>query len=106
MLFIQGEVGKMAAFFRNPDMPEMGYRNSTIAFILTGSGFQPGGATSVTFFNTTSGTTLDTQLKVVYPTQISGRVDIPEGTETGSWNINVTTADGGTATLINKFSVL
>ena len=75
--------------------PPAGYRNTTVAFILTGANFQPGGRTQVFFTNITGGIILETELKVVYPTQISGRVEIPAGTETGSWNVNVTTIDGG-----------
>jgi hypothetical protein len=98
-----GKVSKTAAFtirnvtkpFITTFTPSTGYRDTTIAFILYGSGFQPGGRSSVTFFNTTSKTVLETRLKVVYPTQISGQVNIPADAGTGTWDVNVTTTDGG-----------
>ena len=82
-----------------------GYRNTTAAFTILGSNFQPGtGNTTVEFRNQTSALIL-TNLTNVTTSRIDGTIAIPAYTNTGSWNIRVITADGGEVTKMNAFSI-
>jgi uncharacterized delta-60 repeat protein len=85
--------------------PSIGYQNTIVSFIITGNYFEPGGLTTVNL--TKSGQTdIPTTLTSVYTSSITGTVYIPIGSTTGSWNVNVTTLDGGTATKSNAVSIL
>jgi parallel beta-helix repeat protein len=83
-----------------------GYRNSTVAFTIMGSNFEPGlGNTTVEFRNQSTGV-IPTALTNVTITRIDGTLAIPLNATTGSWNIRVITADGGENIKFNAFSVV
>jgi GH18 family chitinase/PKD repeat protein len=85
--------------------PSTAYQNTTVSFILTGNYFEPGGLTTVNL--TKPGQPdIPTTLTSVYSSSITGTVAIPGGNTTGSWNVNVTTLDGGTGTKSNAISIL
>ncbi len=82
-----------------------GYRNSTVAFTITGSNFEPGpGNTTVEFRNQSTGL-IPTTLTSVTTNRIDGMLTIPADASTGSWNVRVMTADGGENTLVGRFSI-
>jgi C1A family cysteine protease len=85
--------------------PASGYRNSTVYFNLTGTNFQTGGRTGVTLSRAGAPAELGTTLYSVAPTLISGGIDIPSTAAVGTWNINITTFDGGTTTSPNVFTI-
>ena len=85
--------------------PSTAYQNMNVSFVITGNYFEPGGITTVNL--TKPGQTdIPTTLTSVYPSSITGTVAIPAGNTTGSWNVNVTTLDGGTWTKSNAISIL
>jgi PKD repeat protein len=82
-----------------------GFRNSTTAFTIIGSNFEPGtGNTTVEFRNQSTGM-IATTLTNITATRIDGTVVIPENATAGSWNIRVVTVDGGENTKLNAFSI-
>jgi hypothetical protein len=86
------------------------YRNTTINYTITGTGFQPE-KTTVLFRNKTgqnlNATPVNSGVKMVTPTTISGTILIPNNAPTGTpYNITVTTIDGGTGTKESAFSVI
>jgi hypothetical protein len=85
--------------------PKSGYLNETTDFILTGSNFQTNGRTFVNLSRTMVTGELNTTLYSVTPTQITGSIMIPPGTLPGTWNVNVTTLDGGAYSGPNLFTV-
>ncbi len=83
------------------------YRNATINYTITGQHFQPG-KTEVRFqsrngpdLNATSGSGVTS----VTPTQITGMVVIPYDAPATSYNITVTTPDGGKGIKESAFSI-
>jgi PKD repeat protein len=85
--------------------PSAAYRGTTVSFIVNGSYFEPGGLTIVNL--TKPGQTdIPTNLTSVYSTQIAGNFTIPAASSTGSWNVNVSTLDGGFVTKASALSVL
>ncbi len=94
--------------------PASGYRNTTVAFTLTGTNFEPG-ATTVTFLNQSANqsvagqppavTEMNPILFSVTSTQIVGNVSIPYNATLNLWKINVATVDGGTTSRPGAFTV-
>ena len=100
-----GVGGKAAAFtvgsFPAPAItaisPTTGYPNSTVAFTIRGTNFQPG-KTAIKLSHPVYGE-VDTTTYSLTSTQIIGGVQIPADATVGAWKMNVTTADGGRATV-------
>ena len=89
--------------------PVSGYRNTTVAFTLPGTNFEPVG-TNVTFLSQTTGApgSVNVMIPAIFsitPTQIIGSVTIPYTATLNSWKINVTTVDGGTTSKASAFTV-
>ncbi|MDP3564229.1 MAG: PKD domain-containing protein, partial [Methanoregula sp.] len=90
--------------------PVSGYKNTTVAFTLSGTNFQDG-ATTVKFLNQSKNSSLDPFVQMnptifsITPTQIVGSVDIPYNASLNLWKINVTTADSGEVTKAGLFTV-
>jgi hypothetical protein len=85
--------------------PSTEYQNTMVSFVISGTNFEPGGLTTVNL--TKSGqSNIQTTLTSVYSSSITGTVAIPAGNTIGSWNVNVTTLDGGTGTKSNVISIL
>jgi hypothetical protein len=76
--------------------PATGYPNSTVAYTVKGSNFQPG-LTTVNLSHPAFGE-LPTTIYAVSATQIVGGISFPANAPIGAWKINVTTADGGKVT--------
>jgi hypothetical protein len=97
--------GKAAAFTvtNNPKptitaiTPPSGYPNTTVAFTITGTNFEPD-RTTIKLSHPVYGE-MDTTTYSVTPTQIIGGVWIPGNATLGAWKMNVTTLDGGRATV-------
>ncbi|MDD4136551.1 MAG: hypothetical protein PHT99_01475, partial [Methanoregula sp.] len=85
--------------------PAMGYRGTTVSYIVDGKYFQPGGRTSVNL-SQPGAPEIQTTLSSVYSSRIYGTVTIPEDAATGSWKVNVTTIDGGEGKSFNAIKVL
>jgi hypothetical protein len=85
--------------------PASGFKNSAVAFTLTGKDFQLGYGTTVQLVDITSGTQLPITLLSVTPTKILGRVNVPAGASAGSYSLIVTTVDVGSTFKSNAFSV-
>jgi len=79
-------------------------RNATFNFTITGTNFRDG-YTNVSLVNTFFGIPLYTTLTSVTPTSISGAVTLPGDITPGSYDLIVTTTDGGTATKEGGFTV-
>jgi len=100
-----GVGGKAAAFTitNNPRptitaiTPTRGYPNTTVAFTITGTNFQPD-RTTIKLSHPVYGE-MDTTTYSITPTQIIGGVWIPGNATLGAWKMNVTTLDGGRATV-------
>ncbi|MCX6693074.1 MAG: hypothetical protein NT074_00745, partial [Methanomicrobiales archaeon] len=108
-----GTVTKTSAFTANKVpapvvssvAPATGYKNTTVAFTLTGTYFKPG-ATVVNFTNSTyPGGNLTTVISLVTATKVTGNVTFPAVAPSGKWNLVVTTPDGGTGTKVGAFTV-
>jgi len=85
--------------------PSAAYRGTPVSFILNGTYFEPNGLTIVNL--TKPGQTdIPTNLTSVYSSQIAGNFTVPAGYATGSWNINVSTRDGGSVTKSGALNVL
>jgi len=85
--------------------PVTGTRNTTVQYSISGANFETG-LTTVTFANA-SGTALKGNVvKTVTPTAINGTISIPADTEPGAYNVTVTTADGGSVTAADRFTVI
>jgi hypothetical protein len=83
--------------------PSSGYRNTTVAFTLTGTNFQPG-QTQVYLTNPLTGM-INATIYSVTPTQIIGGMRIPGNATTGSWTFKVITLDGGTGSSASAFTI-
>ena len=83
--------------------PLTGYRNTTVAFTLTGTNFQPG-FTTVEFRNQSTAV-ITANLTSVTATLITGNVTIPANASLGLWNIRIVTVSGGETTRLNAFTV-
>ena len=86
------------------------YRNATIPFVITGKNFEPDlNLTTVTFNYALNGTALNITngftVNTITATTISGTVVVPFQAPTGSWNVSVTTFDGGTVWKAPAFTV-
>jgi hypothetical protein len=89
-------------------IPVSGYQNSTVGFTIAGTNFETGpGQTTVAFVNKTTGLPLNSTVGVntVTATGITGTMVIPFNAPTGTWNVSVTTVDGGTAGKPSAFTV-
>jgi hypothetical protein len=85
--------------------PDAGYRNTTIAFNITGANFQPAN-TRVMFRNQTTSTDLNAMtLTRITSTAIDGTIQIPADAPTGMYRLDIITADGGVVNRINAFRV-
>jgi PKD repeat protein/FtsP/CotA-like multicopper oxidase with cupredoxin domain len=84
--------------------PASGFRNSTVAFVITGTNFRPG-VTTVEFRNQSTGL-ITANLSNVTATRIGGNLTIPLGAVAGLWNIRIVTLNGGEITRLNAFTVL
>ena len=91
-----------------PLVPVSGYQNTTVNFAVNGTNFEPG-QTTVAFTNATTGASLNQTLINYYnatsTTLITGNVSIPYNAPTGSYRLDITTADGGVVNLPNAFTV-
>ena len=91
--------------------PASGYRNRTLTVTLTGSGFQVGTGSNVSFYNQSyfdsNATRVYANITSVTPTSITARVFFPAAAPVGpnSWLVNVTTVDGGTSTTNCRFTL-
>jgi PKD repeat protein len=83
--------------------PATGFRNMTVSFVITGSGFVPG-YTTVGIRNQSSGT-LNPSVTSVTATKITGTLAIPADAVPGSWNVLVTIEGRGNAIGMNLFTV-
>jgi len=82
-----------------------GYLNSTIAYSIAGTNFEPGN-TVVAFSNQTTGASLNTTvLSFVNSTTIIGNITIPNNAPTGPYRLDVTTTDGGIVNKVGAFTV-
>jgi hypothetical protein len=77
--------------------PPIMYQGTTAAFIILNSNFQNGGRTTVNLTNT-SGYNITATLSGIYPSAITGTVEIPSGGFNGTWKAYVTTLDEGAGT--------
>ncbi len=77
-------------------MPTKAYINSTTAFTISGSNFQPGA--TVAFTRTGSSDLTPDSLTVVSQKKITGVLTVPTGTTADTWDLVITTPDGGTVT--------
>jgi outer membrane protein assembly factor BamB len=84
------------------------YRNASIKFLITGTNFQPG-QTTVAFTYPTNGTALNVTdgfiIDTITATTINGTVVVPYSAPTGTWNVSVTTLDGGKVWKAAAFTV-
>ncbi|MCX6693372.1 MAG: PKD domain-containing protein [Methanomicrobiales archaeon] len=81
--------------------PTTGTNATTVSFTLNGNYFQTGSVVNLT--NTTAGN-LTASVTSATLTQIKGTVWIPGGRK-GAYGLEVTTPDGGVASVANKFTV-
>ncbi|WP_424038474.1 S8 family serine peptidase [Methanoregula sp.] len=107
-----GTVWKPSAFtvsnFPAPTITSVTYPpgniGTTVLFTLTGTNFEPG-ETTVTIYNDITNTVLSPTVLSTTPTTIIGSIQIPGSAPAGAYNVNVTTADGGTASRPGSFTV-
>jgi PKD repeat protein len=85
--------------------PTSGTKNSVVAFTIAGTNFQTDGRTSVRILDDVSATQLATMLYSVVPAKIVGSVAIPSTVPAGKYRLEVTTADGGTVSKYEAFTV-
>jgi PKD repeat protein len=83
--------------------PAAGYRNMTVAFVITGSGFVPG-YTTIEFRNQSSGIMVPS-IASVTPSAITGFLTIPAYAVPGSWNVRVGVQGRGENIALNAFSI-
>jgi PKD repeat protein len=84
--------------------PASAPRNTTVAFSIAGSNFEPGTTTVV--FRNASGTVLAVPaISSVTATRISGTITVPADALIGAYNVNVSTVDGGSVPGTGLFSV-
>ena len=82
------------------------YWNATIPFTITGSNFEPG-LTTIAIVNKSTLAPLNatTTWNTINATTITGTVVVPFSAQAGTWNVSVTTVDGGTGWLNSPFTV-
>ncbi|HII98396.1 MAG TPA: PQQ-binding-like beta-propeller repeat protein [Methanoregula sp.] len=85
--------------------PTTGAKGSVVAFTIRGTNFQGGDKTTVQVYDVVSGTWLSTTLLQVTETTIIGSVTIPNSAPAGKYTLDVRTADGGTASRYEAFTV-
>jgi hypothetical protein len=86
--------------------PVSGNIGTTVLFTIAGTNFQTDSTkTSVTIYNDITNTVLPTTILSIAPTTVIGTVQIPSTAPAGAYNINVSTADGGTASKPGAFAV-
>jgi hypothetical protein len=109
-----GQVWKAAAFtvsnFPAPTITSVTYPpgniGTTVLFTITGTNFQTDSTkTSVTIYNDVTNTVLPTTVLSTMPTTIIGSATISSSVPAGSYNVNVTTVDGGIASRPGSFAV-
>jgi PKD repeat protein len=108
-----GVVNKVNAFRVNRVLPptiatitpSFGAKNSIVAFTITGTSFQTGDKTSLRILDDVSGTQLETATYGVTPTKIIGSVTVPASAPSGKYRLDVRTADGGTVSRYEAFTV-
>jgi len=108
-----GTVTKEGGFIiNNMDLPTvtsinqtLGYKNTTVPFLITGKNFQEVDSTSVTFVHGYTGATLNTTVVSVTPTGITGMFAVPADATSGSYDVVVSTLDGGIASKTNAFTI-
>jgi PKD repeat protein len=81
-----------------------GFKNSTVAFAITGNYFQPWGSTFVRL-SSPAGAPVNAAVTNVTGTKITGTFRIPAGAATGKYRLDVVTLNGGTAALQNAFTI-
>jgi len=83
-------------------------RNSTMEFSISGSGFEPD-TTMVTFTHPGTGSVLNSSANIslagVSPTLITGTVVVPSDAPAGSWDLMISTSDGGSALMPDAFQL-
>jgi PKD repeat protein len=84
--------------------PASGARNVDVSYSIAGTNFEPG-LTTVTFRNATGAVLAATTLSSVTPTRINGTISIPPAAWVGAYNVNISTADGGSVPGTGKFAV-
>lgn len=82
-----------------------GFKNSTVYFLIKGKYFQSTGTTSVYLLDALSGSRLNATVTSVSATDINGRFVIPADADSGSYDLYVTTADGGRDRKMNGFTI-
>jgi hypothetical protein len=85
--------------------PALGYRGTTISFIVTGTNFQNGDRTSIAL-EQPGQAEIPAVLTSISTSQLAGYAELPSDAATGYWSANVTTIDGGSKTLSKALSVL
>jgi len=85
--------------------PGSGAKGSTVAFTLIGDNFQALNNTAVTLRDLPSGTEAAAILHSVTPTKIIGSVTVPAKAPSGTYVVEVRTADGGTVVRPGAFTV-
>jgi PKD repeat protein len=83
--------------------PASGFRNTTVAFTITGTNFLPGQTTVNLSYPANS--EISTTLYAVSSTQIIGGMRVPGNATNGAWKLNVTTLDGGLTTRPSAFTI-
>jgi ribosomal protein S9 len=86
-------------------VPASGFRGTTIAFTVNGDYFQPGERTTV-ILTRPGQSNIPATLNAVYPTRITGTIDIPAGAGTGQYRVKIKTLDGGESFLNNAITIL
>jgi PKD repeat protein/FtsP/CotA-like multicopper oxidase with cupredoxin domain len=84
--------------------PATGYLNSTVSYTIVGTNFELG-LTTVVFKNATGSILSPTTLTSVTATQINGTIPIPANAVIGAYNVNISTADGGSTPGTGRFTV-
>ncbi|HII98680.1 MAG TPA: PQQ-binding-like beta-propeller repeat protein [Methanoregula sp.] len=85
--------------------PTTGAKGSVVAFTIRGANFQSTEKTTVQIYDVVSGTWLSTTLYQVTDNTIIGSITIPNSAPSGKYTIEVRTADGGTASKYEAFTV-
>jgi uncharacterized protein YfaS (alpha-2-macroglobulin family) len=83
------------------------YLNQTVQFLIRGSNFEPG-FTDVTFTNAKDGSILNATgfvIDTITDKTINGTIVVPYNAPLGTWNVSVTTLNGGRAWKSSAFTV-
>ena len=85
--------------------PATMYRNNTFTFTIVGGNFQTGAGNTIVEFRNESTGLIPTTLTSVSASTIGGTVTIPYNALVGSWNIRVSTTDGGENIRLNALTI-